>query len=142
MIHEYTCVSISLDGSYIYTIHTLLSIVPQIAASFSLSLSPNAETMGLISYIDIKAKCRHLKKFTCKGTLRQVFIRVYRLEIQSVMLVFFRPSFVNCCSSNLLSGSTMPLPCVNKYTVYTYTVCKGGCGVLGLRHINSCREVP
>ncbi len=28
------------------------------------------------------------KKFTCKGTLRQVFIRVYRLEIQSVMLVF------------------------------------------------------
>jgi hypothetical protein len=25
---------------------------------------------------------------TCKGTLRQVFIRVYRLEIQSVMLVF------------------------------------------------------
>jgi hypothetical protein len=27
------------------------------------------------------------KKLTCKGTLRQVFIRVYRLEIQSVMLV-------------------------------------------------------
>jgi hypothetical protein len=40
MIHEYTCVSISLDGSYIYTIHTVLSIVPQISASFSLSLSP------------------------------------------------------------------------------------------------------
>jgi hypothetical protein len=30
----------------------------------------------------------HLKKLTCKGTLRQVFVRVYRLEIQSVMLVF------------------------------------------------------
>jgi hypothetical protein len=43
---------------------------------------------GLINYIDTKAKCRHLKKLTCKGTLRQVFIRVYRLEIQSVMLVF------------------------------------------------------
>jgi hypothetical protein len=28
------------------------------------------------------------KKFTCKGTLRQVFIRVNRLEIQSVVLVF------------------------------------------------------
>jgi hypothetical protein len=27
-------------------------------------------------------------KLTCKGTLRQVFIRDYRLEIQSVMLVF------------------------------------------------------
>jgi hypothetical protein len=43
---------------------------------------------GLVTYIDTKAKCRHLKKLTCKGTLRPVFIRVYRLEIQSVMLVF------------------------------------------------------
>jgi hypothetical protein len=31
---------------------------------------------GLINYIDTKAKCRHLKKLACKGTLRQVFIRV------------------------------------------------------------------
>jgi hypothetical protein len=29
---------------------------------------------GLINYKDSKAKCRHLKKLTCKGTLRQVFI--------------------------------------------------------------------
>jgi hypothetical protein len=35
---------------------------------------------------DIKAKCRQLNKFTCKGTLRQVFIRFYKLEKQSVML--------------------------------------------------------
>jgi hypothetical protein len=41
---------------------------------------------GLINFIDTKAKCRHLKKFTCKGTLRQVFIRVYRLEIQCCLL--------------------------------------------------------
>jgi hypothetical protein len=27
------------------------------------------------------------KKLICKGTLRQVFIRIYRLEIQSVMFV-------------------------------------------------------
>jgi hypothetical protein len=33
---------------------------------------------GLVNYIDTIAKCRHLKKLTCKGTLRQVFIRVYR----------------------------------------------------------------
>jgi hypothetical protein len=39
---------------------------------------------GLINYIDTKAKC-HLKKFTCFWTLRQV---LYRLVIQSVMLVF------------------------------------------------------
>ncbi len=43
---------------------------------------------GKITYKDTKAKCRHLKKLTCKETLREVFIRVYRLEIQSVMLVF------------------------------------------------------
>ncbi len=42
----------------------------------------------LINYIDTKAKCRHLKKMICKETLRYVFIRVYRLEIQSVILVF------------------------------------------------------
>jgi hypothetical protein len=41
-----------------------------------------------MNYIDTKAKCRHLKKLTCKETLRQVFIRVYKLEIHSVMLVF------------------------------------------------------
>jgi hypothetical protein len=39
-----------------------------------------------IYYKDIKA--RHLKKLTCKGTLQEVFIRVYRHVIQSVMLVF------------------------------------------------------
>ncbi len=45
---------------------------------------------GLINfnYIDMKAKCRHLTKLTWKGALRQVFIKVYRLEIHSVMLVF------------------------------------------------------
>jgi hypothetical protein len=27
-----------------------------------------------MNFIDTKAKCRHLNKITCKGTLRQVFI--------------------------------------------------------------------
>jgi hypothetical protein len=51
------------------------------------------------------------KKLTCKGTLRQVFIRVYRLAIQSDMLVF---STQFCELLRLLSGSTLspPLPCV------------------------------
>jgi hypothetical protein len=39
---------------------------------------------GLVNYLDTKAKCRQLKKFTCKGTAAGV----YRLEIQSVILVF------------------------------------------------------
>jgi hypothetical protein len=47
---------------------------------------------GIVNYIDTKAKFLHLKKLTCKGTLRQVFFRVYGLEIQSVMLVFLDPA--------------------------------------------------
>jgi hypothetical protein len=57
-----------------------------------------------------------------------MFNRVYRLEIQSVMFVL-STSFVNCCSSNLFSGSSLPPShpsCVNKYNVYTYRVCNGG----------------
>jgi hypothetical protein len=56
-----------------------------------------------------------------------VCIRVYRLEIQSVNLVF-SPSFVNCCSSNLLFGSpppTPPLSCVKKYYIQTVSGWEG-----------------
>jgi hypothetical protein len=45
-------------------------------------------------------------------------------------MLVFRLSFVNCCPSPLLSGSTLsppsPLICVINYTVYTYKVCGGG----------------
>ncbi len=56
-----------------------------------------------------------------------VFSRVYRRKIRSVMLAF-STGFLNYCPSNLFSGwlSSSPLPYVNKYTVYTYTGCKGG----------------
>jgi hypothetical protein len=61
--------------------------------------------------VDIKVKCVNLKKFTCEATLRQVFIRVYRLEIQSVVLVFS----TQLCELLLLSpslwfNSPSPLP--------------------------------
>ncbi len=48
-------------------------------------------------------KCRQLKIFTCKGTLRQVFIRVCRLK----SCWYFRPSGIALLSP--LSGSTPPL---------------------------------
>jgi hypothetical protein len=61
--------------------------------------------------------------------MRHVCIRVYRLEIQSVMLVFSS----QLCELLPLQPShwfnSPPLPCVNKYAVYTYTVCKEGGGV-------------
>ena len=54
-----------------------------------------------------------------------VFNRAYRLEIQSVMLVF-STGFVNSAplTFSLVSSPfpTPPFPCVNKYTVLTYTV--------------------
>jgi hypothetical protein len=60
-----------------------------------------------------------------------VFNRVYRLEIQSVKLIF-SIGFVNYCPTNLLfslvSSPPPPPPCCNKYsTVY----CKGGGGSKG-----------
>ncbi len=69
------------------------------------------------------------------GTLRQVFLEEFIDWRYSQSCWCFRPSFVNCCPTYLLSGSTLPpLPLfrVNKYTVYTYSV-GGGDGVPGLR---------
>ncbi len=61
------------------------------------------------------------KKLACKGTMRKVFIRVYRIEILSVIVVF---STQHCelLPSNLLSGSTHPPtpppPCVKIQTLF------------------------
>jgi hypothetical protein len=81
------------------------------------------------------------KKLTCKGTLRHVLSEFIDWR-HSPSCWYFRPSFVNCCSSssNLLSGSTLPppLPCVNKYTIYTsYAVYKGiwGSGTQADKHL-------
>jgi hypothetical protein len=94
--------------------------------------------------IDTKAKFRSSKKLTCKGTLRQVFIRVHRLELQLVMstqlceLLPHQPSLW----FNILPS---PFPCMSKYTVlivHVYSVQGRGYGGLALRQINTCRKVP
>jgi hypothetical protein len=62
-----------------------------------------------------------------------VFHRVYKLEVQLVMLVF-STSFVNYFAPltfSLASSPPPPFPCVNKYTEYMYAVCKKGYGVIG-----------
>ncbi len=60
-----------------------------------------------------------------------VFNRVYRLEWRySQSCWYFRPSFVNYCLSNLLSGSTSPPPLPKAIVQYIQTSC-GWVGVGG-----------
>jgi hypothetical protein len=49
-----------------------------------------------------------LEMMTCKRTLRQVFVRVID-RTYSQLYWYSRPSFVNCCPSLPLSGSSLPL---------------------------------
>ncbi len=61
---------------------------------------------GPINYIDIKAKCRHLKKIICKRDFAAgVLITVYRLEMQTVLLVFSTLLCELFPLYNLLSGT-------------------------------------
>jgi hypothetical protein len=76
---------------------------------------------GQINYLQNKAKCRHLKKLTCEGTLWQVFIKVYRLETLSVMLVLSTQLSELLPLYPLFSGSSLPLSCVK--VNYKQTVC-------------------
>jgi hypothetical protein len=81
----------------------------------------------LINIIDTRAKCCYINKLTYKGTLRQVFIRVYRLEIQAVMLVFSTQLCELLPLSLLFSVLTLPpspLP-------FTRIQCARGGGVWG-----------
>ncbi len=82
-----------------------------------------AQYHGLINYMDIKARCRHLKELTCKKALPPVFIRDYRLEIQAVMLVFSTQFCELLPRPSSLWFNSPPFP-----SIYTYTVCTGGGG--------------
>ncbi len=93
--------------------------------------------------IEGNAKCHHLTKITCKGTLRQVFIRVYRLEIANFLCTFshvgiFNPALVSVffCVASLpfsLVQTHPPFPCMNKYSIlYTLIQCVRGGGGYGL----------
>jgi hypothetical protein len=73
---------------------------------------------------------------TCKGTLRQVVIRVYRLEIQLDVLVFSTQhcELLPLCPS-LRFNSTLPpfLVGISILYIYVYTriQCVRGCELIG-----------
>ncbi len=92
------------------------TVLEECAESHSHRAGPSVSWTNQRLIKDTKTKCRHLIKLTCKGTLKQMFIRVYRMEIQSVVLVF---STQLCNLLHLLSGSPPPPPSLCQSTVYT-----------------------
>jgi hypothetical protein len=62
-----------------------------------------------VRLIEVNEKCRHLLKLTCKGTLRHVLIRVYRLEIANFLLTFMLVFSAQLCDCTLLCCPVTPL---------------------------------
>jgi hypothetical protein len=102
------------------------------------------------------AKCHHLKKFTWDGTLQQVLIDFIDWRY-SHSCYYFRPSFVNCYTSNLLSGSTLPPPPLfslcgsvpSLHCIHVHRTVRwggggggGGIGFSGPDTEKTCRKVP
>ncbi len=78
---------------------------------------------GLINYIDTKAKCLHIRKFYMQRDLAAGFFQSLQRLQSAIMLVFS----TQLCELLPLQpfiwfSSPTPLPCVNKYTVHSYTV--------------------
>ncbi len=106
---------------YAYIIHVVHPI-----SQFNRKVVAIGLNHWLINYIDTKSECPYLKILTCKGTVRQVLPEIVDWRY-SQSWWYFRSSFMNCSPLTFLciiSTPSHPLPCVNKYTVYTYTVYK------------------
>jgi hypothetical protein len=77
---------------------------------------------GLINYIDTKAKWSHLKKLTCKETLRQVFICLRPSPLLGFCLGWSKPL------NNMVSNKTQHPPPSHSHTLSVYTVLWAGKG--------------
>ncbi len=80
----------------------------------------------LINYKYPKTKFHHLKNWPVKGLCRR-FLSEFIDWTYCKSCWYFRPSFVNCCLSNLLSSSPPP-PSLCQSTVYSDSVWLGGGG--------------
>ncbi len=83
---------------------------------------------GLINNIETKAKCRHLKKMFCKGSLRQVFLRVSLETGDTVCHVgIFNPALWTIAPLNFSLVQLSP-PSLCQSTLHTDSVWLGGVG--------------
>ncbi len=102
---------------------------------------------GLINYVDTKVKCRHKENWPVKVICGKCFTEFIGWRY-SQSCWYYQHSFVTCCPSNLLSGSTLPPYPFHVWIsiLFTCTQYVGGggegFGVLGLRQINTCRKIP
>jgi hypothetical protein len=85
---------------------------------------------GLINYINTKAKCRHLTKLTCKGTLRQEFIRVYKFSHVGI----FNPALETVALLAFSLIQLSPFSLCKSTVIIIQTVC----GSKGVGRVESC----
>jgi hypothetical protein len=85
---------------------------------------------GLINYIDTKAKCSLLKNLPVKGLCGRCLSEFIDWRYsQSCWYNIYDPALWTIAPLTLSLVQSPPLPCVNKCTEYTYTVCWGGGGI-------------
>ncbi len=107
-------------------------------------------TYWLIKCVDTTAKCRHSKSLHVNRLCGRCISKFIDCRY-SQSCWYFWPSFVNCCPSHLLSGSSLPPPppppipvrISTLYSIYTriQLVCKGR---EGWRHrrVGDLRQIP
>ncbi len=108
MIMSGSCVDFPSHGSLRPIWRRLLSLFSETKHPW---ITPESASPWINELYRYQSKMSSSKKLNCKWTLRQVFIRVYRLEIQSVMLVFStQHSKLLPLSTTLWFNSPPPFP--------------------------------
>jgi hypothetical protein len=108
LLHSSIFIFLAILSSYSIAANIFHSEIRRVADPVNSCWNIEGQAHGIINYKDNKARCRYLKKFTCKGALWQVF---YLSEAPF-------PPMTPCSPS--------PLHTVYVYTIYLFTQGRGG----------------